>query len=93
MRFFHAHSLMIGTAMLLTLGVAGIPAASNAAVRKTAPDVIRHASIGKPEETMTLSVGSGQMVRLPMPMTDLFVADDKIADVQVRSAQQLYIFG
>ncbi|MDB5686580.1 MAG: secretion system protein [Rhizorhabdus sp.] len=57
------------------------------------PSVNRHASIGKPEETMTLSIGSGQMVRLAEPMTDLFVADDKIADVQVRSPLQLYVFG
>nr|WP_256325728.1 type II and III secretion system protein family protein [Sphingomonas sp. YR710] len=57
------------------------------------PAFTRHASIGKPEETTTLSIGSGQMVRLPEPMTDLFVADDKIADVQVRSSQMLYIFG
>src|SRR4030095_2061663 len=27
------------------------------------------------------------------PMTDLFVANDSIADVQVRSSTQLYIFG
>src|SRR3546814_3890009 len=26
-------------------------------------------------------------------MTDLFVADDKVADVQVRSSRQLYVFG
>jgi pilus assembly protein CpaC len=93
MRFSHAYGLMVGTAMLMTVVIAGTPGALNAAVLKTVPAVVRHASIGKPDETMTLSVGSGQMVRLPTPMSDLFVADDKIADVQVRSAQQLYIFG
>ena len=54
---------------------------------------VRTATIGKPTETTTLSIGSGQMVALPSPMSDLFVADDKIADVQVRSSNQLYIFG
>ena len=54
---------------------------------------VRTATIGKPTETTTLSIGSGQMVALPTAMTDLFVADDKIADVQVRSSNQLYIFG
>jgi pilus assembly protein CpaC len=42
---------------------------------------------------MTLSVGRGEMVRLPGVMSDLFVADDKVADVQIRSTSQLYIFG
>ncbi|GGE78725.1 type II and III secretion system protein family protein [Sphingomonas prati] len=42
---------------------------------------------------LQLSVGRGQMIRLPRAMSDLFVADEKIADVQVRSANQLYVFG
>jgi pilus assembly protein CpaC len=33
------------------------------------------------------------MVRLEGQMTDLFVANDAIADVQVRSANQIYVFG
>ena len=48
---------------------------------------------GRPANDVTLSVGAGQMVRLNGTMSDLFVADDKIADVQVRSADQIYIFG
>ena len=40
-----------------------------------------------------MSVGTGRMVRLSGPMTDLFVANDGIADVQVRSTDQIYIFG
>jgi pilus assembly protein CpaC len=42
---------------------------------------------------MVLSVGRGEMVRLPRAMSDLFVADEKVADVQVRSSSQLYVFG
>ena len=41
----------------------------------------------------TLSVGAGRLVNLPRAMADLFVADDKVADVQVKSPTQLYIFG
>jgi pilus assembly protein CpaC len=48
---------------------------------------------GRPANDVTLSVGAGQMVRLNGTMSDLFVADDKIADVQVRSSDQIYIFG
>jgi pilus assembly protein CpaC len=47
----------------------------------------------RPSETLNLSVNTGTMVRLSAPMSDLFVANDQIADVQVRSSNQLYIFG
>jgi pilus assembly protein CpaC len=47
----------------------------------------------RPTNDVTLSVGTGRMVRLDGTMTDLFVANEGIADVQVRSANQIYIFG
>lgn len=42
---------------------------------------------------LTLSVGRGRLVTLPVPMTDVFVARQEVADVQVRSSTQLYVFG
>jgi pilus assembly protein CpaC len=42
---------------------------------------------------LNLSLGRGQIISLPSAMTDIFVADDKIADVQVRSNRQLFVFG
>jgi pilus assembly protein CpaC len=47
----------------------------------------------RPANDVTLSVGEGRMVRLDAPMSDLFVANDGVADVQVRSANQVYVFG
>lgn len=47
----------------------------------------------KPSENLTLSQGTGTLVRLSEPMTDVFVANDSVADVQVRSSTQLYVFG
>ncbi|WOE74616.1 type II and III secretion system protein family protein [Alterisphingorhabdus coralli] len=47
----------------------------------------------KPSSEIVLSIGRGQLVTLPGNITDLFIADDKIADVQVKSARQLYVFG
>ena len=47
----------------------------------------------RPSETLNLSQGTGTLVRLSAPMSDVFVANDQIADVQVRSANQLYVFG
>ena len=80
----------IGTAIaaVLAAGLAlGAPAPSVAATRGVPPpgDVAGR--------VMKLSVGKGEMVRLPRAMTDLFIADDKVADVQVRSGNQLYVFG
>lgn len=46
-----------------------------------------------PRDTLTLSVGRGQLINLPHAMTDLFVAQSEVADVQVRSSTALYVFG
>ncbi|HEX8381845.1 MAG TPA: type II and III secretion system protein family protein [Sphingomonas sp.] len=40
-----------------------------------------------------VGTGRGRLITLARPMSDLFVADDGIADVQVRSPTQLYVFG
>ena len=45
-----------------------------------------------PSRTVTLSAGTGQIVRLARPISGIFVADDKIADVQVKSPTQIYLF-
>lgn len=70
-------------ALALSLGTTVLAAAPAAAQSRAA----------RPAETLNLSQGTGTMVRLSAPMTDLFVANDQIADVQVRSSNQLYIFG
>jgi pilus assembly protein CpaC len=51
------------------------------------------ATMQAPTSVITISKGRGQLVNLSAPMSDLFVADDKVADVQVRSPTQLYVFG
>ena len=43
--------------------------------------------------SIDLSVGRGRLISLPAAMVDVFVANDTVADVQVRSSRQLYIFG
>lgn len=49
--------------------------------------------ISSPESRISLAVGRGKLITLPAPIEDIFIADDKIADVQVRSQRQIYIFG
>lgn len=46
----------------------------------------------KPSEKVTLSIGNGQLVHVAGTMADVFVADERIADVQVKSTNQLYLF-
>lgn len=47
--------------------------------------------VTKPRQEMVLSIGRGQLINVPGRMTDVFVADDKIADVQIKSTNQLYV--
>ena len=75
----------LGTAMAalaLALGTVG-----------TAAPAVAQPTSAKPAETLNLSRGTGSLVRLSEPMSDVFVANDTIADVQVRSSTQLYLFG
>jgi pilus assembly protein CpaC len=75
----------LGTAMAAVL-------AASIAATASAPALAQSSAV-RPTNDVTLSVGTGRMVRLDGAMTDLFVANDGIADVQVRSSNQIYIFG
>lgn len=80
------------TRMTLGTAMAALIAASLGAAAP-APALAQPAGASKPSNDIALSVGTGRMVRLPGTMSDLFVANDGIADVQVRSTNQIYIFG
>ena len=67
-------------------------ALASAPVAFAAPAAAQSGAV-KPSETLNLSQGTGTLVQLPAPMNDVFVADEKVADVQVRSSTQLYVFG
>ncbi len=67
-------------------------AISLGSVAVAAPTVAAAQSV-RPTETLNLSQSTGTLVRLSSPMSDVFVANDGIADIQVRSSTQLYVFG
>lgn len=46
-----------------------------------------------PAQDVVLSIGRGELVTVPGNMADIFIADNTVADVQVRSERQLYVFG
>lgn len=72
-------------------------AAKSAAVRHHAgiePAPLRVTpGVTAPARSLTLGIGRGELVTLPGAMSDVFVANDTIADVQVKSGNQLYVFG
>lgn len=75
------------SAKLMLASLALAPAAA-AIAPATAQTVVKPAS-----QDVVLSIGRGQLVTVSSPMADIFVANDAIADVQIKSQRQLYIFG
>jgi pilus assembly protein CpaC len=56
----------------------------------TTPAAAQSAKDGK---TVILSIGRGQQVNLGSAITDVVVSDPAVADVEVKSAKQIYILG
>ncbi|HVF94812.1 MAG TPA: type II and III secretion system protein family protein [Sphingomonas sp.] len=80
--------------MRIAIAPIGLPLAAAlaaAAVVATAPAPAQSTRSGT--SLFEVNTGRGRLVKLARPMTDLFVADQSIADVQVRSPTLLYIFG
>ena len=73
---------------LLPLAALAVPLAL-----ASAPQAASAQTVTSPARSIAISIGRGQLVSLPGKMTDVFVANDAVADVQVKSANQLYVFG
>jgi pilus assembly protein CpaC len=71
------------SAALIALPAALLPASA----------VLHAQSVTSPSRTVTISIGRGELITVPGRMADVFVADEKVADVQVKSTNQLYVFG
>lgn len=59
----------------------------------TPPMPVGTPGVTAPARSLALGIGRGELVTLPATMSDVFVANDAIADVQVKSGNQLYVFG
>jgi len=57
------------------------------------PAMLGTPGVSAPARSLPLGIGRGELVTLPVGMSDVFVANDTIADVQIKSSNQLYIFG
>ena len=75
------------TTKLLFASIALAPLAAAPATTASAQSVIR------PNQDIVLSIGRGELINIPGSMSDVFIADDGVADVQIKSQRQLYLFG
>ncbi|MCT2559682.1 type II and III secretion system protein family protein [Tsuneonella sp. YG55] len=75
------------TATLLLAGLAAGPLAGIGALPAAAQNVI------SPTRDINLSIGRGELINIPDTMSDVFIANDNVADVQIKSERQLYLFG
>ncbi len=73
-------AIPLALAALLAMAVPGAAMAQDDAERPAASGV-------------SLGLGKGTLVELPRAVSDVFVANNKIADVQVRSPTLVYVFG
>lgn len=48
--------------------------------------------VSQPASDLALSIGRGQLITVPGNMADVFVANETVADVQIKSQRQLYVF-
>ena len=50
-------------------------------------------TVTRPTQDIALSIGRGQLITVPGRMADVFVANESVADVQIKSTNQLYLMG
>ncbi len=51
------------------------------------------AGVQRPTNEVKLSIGEGELITLPSAATDVWISNPSVADVYVRSARQLNLFG
>jgi len=86
-----ALAVLAGSAMLLSAtGATAAPGKSRPRPAVTVSGGAPRAQ--KPATDLNLSVGRGQLINLSAPISDVFVANEDVADVQVRSSTQIYVF-
>ncbi len=74
-------------AKLLVAALVAVPLVAAPLATATAQQVT------SPSQDIVLSIGKGQLVSVPGTMADVFVANESVADVQIKSQRQLYVFG
>ena len=86
-------ALLISASVLAGVSVADAAPRKAAKRIRVAPAATRMVGVQRATNETLLSKGRGQLVNLPAAISDVFVANEGVADVQVRSPYQLYVFG
>jgi pilus assembly protein CpaC len=73
-------------ATLLLAGFVALPLAGLPAEAAGAQEVVT------PTRDIALSIGRGELINIPGDMADIFIANDDVVDVQMKSQRQLYLF-
>jgi pilus assembly protein CpaC len=76
---------------ILFAGIAATLAAATPIPAFAAPQLVKTAAEGSTMQT--IATGKSVKIDLPAPISDVIVGDPKVADVQVRSPRQIWIFG
>ena len=90
-------ALVLGAAMVF--GSVAADAAPRKGVRAKVTKIVRAkpkappVGVQRPTGEIYLSKGRGQLITLATPITDVFVSNNTVADVQVQSPTQIYLFG
>ena len=79
--------------MKLKAILCGCAAALSLAAMATPATQAQDTTITSAASSLNVGVNKGTLIRLERSMTDVFVANQKIADVQVRSDRLLYVYG
>ncbi len=79
------------TATLLLSAIAVAPLAGG--ITGIGEGIAHAQSMRSPAQNIVLSIGRGELINVPGSMADVFISNDQIADVQVKSRSQLYVFG
>jgi len=69
------------------------PALRHAPVKPLAVPVYLPTGVQRPVQDVTLSVGSGELINLPVDVADVWTSNPNVADVYVSSSRQIQIFG
>jgi pilus assembly protein CpaC len=73
-------------------GVAAAVSVAAIALPQTAGNA-QNSTVTRADNALSVGVNKGTLVRLPQAMSDVFVANQDIADVQVRTDRLLYVYG
>ncbi|QQS13067.1 MAG: pilus assembly protein N-terminal domain-containing protein [Rhodospirillales bacterium] len=83
-----------GGSTVLVPPPAAPPASTAAPVEEARPRTFgRNSAVPTESPTLQVEVGKGTIIKLKSPASTVFIANPDIADVQVRSANTIYIFG